>query len=396
MKAIYLISAHGRQPLKFTPEERVLDVLSRYNIPWTGINLYTRSEGETAISLSSGLEHQISEFDPTDELFILMTRNINPFPFQQLDLEVMNSKGGEASTEFFFRQPHSEKVQSPALTLKKLSPSECLETVAESVHQVLDVNVPDGSKIVLGVSGGGDSNALLRAIGTYKRKQIEVHGVIIKGIPEWDAGVPRAQALCAEYGIELTVLEETETRELLKIADSKAQLVDLYEKHFPGDDFEFLGTLLIRLALMKKAKEVGAKFLGTGINLEDYMAEAWHRVTNGKTPLPAPTRPIGDLDLIYPLWLVPKKIIDGCFPKYSLENYSQRYPCYAFGRSLYYEMALRFGASFPGGLERVAQTFGAWGSHEFEGFSFDKDLGFHVMEPVKLPLKRRILRMVNA
>lgn len=395
MKTVYLVSAHGKQRLSFNSNDRIIDILSRYNISWAGVNLYVRKEGKESLLLSTGLERQACEFAATDELHIVMTRNINPFPFQRLDLDVMPAFSNIESTEFFFREPHSETQQNPKLVLKKLSPEECIESVSANVHEVLDKVIPNGAKMVLGVSGGGDSNALLTALGRYQKKSIEIHGVIIKGIPEWDKGVPRAQALCDEHGIKLTVVDEDETRALLNIAKEKGPLVDVYERYFPGDDFEFLGTLMIRMALMKKAKAVGAEFFATGINLEDYMSECFFRLINGKTPLPAPVRPVGDMKLVYPLWMSPKKIIDGCYPKLSLENYNQRYPCYAFGRSLYYEMALQFTSSFPGGLERLAQKFGAWGQQDFTDFEFDQDLGFHVMEPVSFPLKHRLRKMMN-
>ena len=90
---------------------------------------------------------------------------------------------------------------------------------------------------------------------------LRIHPIILKGIPDWDQGVPRAQALCASYGLELTVMEETSVRELLGIVADDVPLIDRFEREFKGDDFELLGTLLIRLALSRRAIGIGAQFI---------------------------------------------------------------------------------------------------------------------------------------
>jgi RimJ/RimL family protein N-acetyltransferase len=49
---------------------------------------------------------------------------------------------------------------------------------------------------------------------------------------------------------------------------------------------------------------------------------------------PFPRRVVDGVSIFYPLYRCPKRILDGCFPKYSLENYENRYPSHLHGRAL--------------------------------------------------------------
>jgi hypothetical protein len=54
---------------------------------------------------------------------------------------------------------------------------------------------------------------------------LKIVPVIIKGIPDWDNGVPRAKELCDQYGLSLRILEEDEVCKLLNIKPGKKALI---------------------------------------------------------------------------------------------------------------------------------------------------------------------------
>jgi tRNA(Ile)-lysidine synthase TilS/MesJ len=278
--------------------------------------------------------------------------------------------------------------------LKKLSPDECRQVISERVAECVRKHVPQGSSMVVGVSGGGDSNALLNALNQL-RDWVHVHPIIIKGIPDWDAGVPRAQELCAKYEMELTVMEEPEVRALLGISADSVPLIDRFEREFPGDDFEFLGTLLVRLALAKHARDKGTQFISTGVNLEDALCENMFRISNGLKPAAFPARQIGDVKLIFPLWMCPKRIIDGCFPKFSLANYDSRYPCFSLGRNLYYSTIYVMQSQFPGFPEQLAAGLSKLSEQDPVVYKLDEQLGVHVERFIPFPLRQRFLKMLG-
>ena len=116
------------------------------------------------------------------------------------DMEVISTLTQPVS-EFLYRKEHS--INNPVHIIKKLSSKECKEIVQNLTHKMIRDSLKNGDRIVVGVSGGGDSNALLYGLTTFKDFDIEIIPVMIKGIPEWDKAVPKAQKLCSSYNLKL-------------------------------------------------------------------------------------------------------------------------------------------------------------------------------------------------
>ncbi|WP_033438817.1 hypothetical protein [Saccharothrix sp. NRRL B-16314] len=390
---VSVVTSHGRQRLTGSSDERLIDILNRNNVPWSAVAVYVLPASGGEPRLTPCLDQRLEDFEDAAEVLLYFNRNVNPFLFSIDDFATIDSEGAGA-TEYVYQRMDNEQGSAEAF-LKKLSPEECQSIIADRVGETIRAHVPAGADIVVGVSGGGDSNALLYGLSQLTDHGVTVHPVILKGIPDWDAGVPRAQALCEKYGLPLRVIEADEVKELLGIPRDSVALIDRFEREFQGDDFEFLGTLLIRLALSKAARDLGTPYICTGVNLEDIVCENLFRVSNGMKPAGFPVRPIGDVTLVLPLWMCPKRIIDGCFPKYSLENYDARYPCFSLGRNLYYSVVYAMQSQFPGYLEQLARGMSALSLKEPVEYTFHEELGFHVERSVPFPLLRRFRKMLS-
>lgn len=390
---VSIVTSHGRQRLDCTADERLIDVLRRHGVPWSALSIYNIPVPGAAPVLTSCLDKRVGDLGPEAELLLYFNRNVNPFIFSLNDFTVVQSDGDPEATEYFYQRLDNAQSSSE-IFLKKMSPEECREVIAERVRETIGAHLPEGAKLVVGISGGGDSNAMLYGLSQLADRGISIDPVIIKGIPDWDLGVPRAQQLCDKYGLTLTVMEEPDVRSLLGF-EGEGTLVDRFEHEFAGDDFEFLGTLLIRLALIRRAKEVGTSFIATGLNLEDVLCENMFRISNGLKPTSAPARAIGDTTLIYPLWLCPKRIIDGCFPKLSMDNYNARYPCFSLGRNLYYSLIYALQSQFPGYCEQMARGLSELAAKDPVTYNLDEQLGFHVERFVPFPLRQRFQRMLS-
>lgn len=395
--SVSVVTSHGRQVLPGGPDERLVDILNKAGVPWSAVSIYVRPRSGGEPRLTACLDLRLADFEDASEVLLYFNRNVNPFIFSLNDFAVIDSdEPGAEATEYIYQRMDNDQGRTENF-LKKLSPDEGRAVIAERVGDTIREHIPAGSDLVVGVSGGGDSNALLYGLSQLSDHGITVHPVILKGIPDWDAGVPRAQALCDSYGLPLRVMEASEVKALLGIPDDAVPLIDRFEREFPGDDFEFMGTLLIRLALSTYARELGTPYICTGVNLEDIVCENMFRVSSGLKPAGSPIRPIGDdIQLVYPLWLCPKRIIDGCFPKFSLENYDARYPCFSLGRNLYYSVVYAMQSQFPGYVEQLARGMSALSMADPVEYTYDEQLGFHVEREVPFPLMRRFQKMLKA
>jgi tRNA(Ile)-lysidine synthase TilS/MesJ len=329
------------------------------------------------------------------EVLVYFNRNVNPFLFLLNNFKTVASDcPGQHATEYFYQL--LDNSQSTAeVVLKKLSVQECKTIIGDQVSRTVRAFLPPGSHLVVGVSGGGDSNALLHGLSQLREYGLTVHPTMLKGIPDWDQGISRAQELCRRYDLELKIIKEQDIKELIGVARNSPSLIDRFEREFKGDDFEFLGTLLIRLALTKRAQDISTRFICTGLNLEDIVCENMFRLATGLKPSSSPLRVIGDISLILPLWLCPKRIIDGCFPDFSRENYEARYPCFSLGRNFYYSVVYALQSQFPGFLEQLAQGWSELSSKDPVIYTFNEQLGFHVERFVPLQLLHKFRRMLD-
>lgn len=394
---VSIVTAHGRQPLPSQSDERLIDVLNRHGVPWSAVSVYVVPPEGGEPRLCAGLDAKLSELEDADEVLLYFNRNVNPFMFSLSRFKTVASAepAQRDATEYFYQRLDNARSSSEVY-LKKLSPEECKSAIASRVADTVRETLPPGSHLVVGVSGGGDSNSLLYGLSQLGDHDLTVHPIIIKGIPDWDTGVPRAQQLCESYGLELRIMEEPEVKALLGIPETDSvSLIDRFERAFPGDDFEFVGTLLIRLALAQHARDIGTSFICTGLNLEDILCEGMFRMSTGLKPAPVPARTMGDVTLVLPLWLCPKRIIDGCFPKYSLANYEGRYPCFSLGRNLYYSVVYSMQSQFPGFPEQLARGLSEVAAQDRVTYTFDDQLGFYVERFIPLALRTRFLRMVG-
>ncbi len=393
---VSVVTSHGRQALTGERDERLVDLLARSGVPWSAVSVYVLPRSGGTPTLQPCLERRLGELADDGEVLLYFNRNVNPFIFSLADFKTIDSaEPGYEATEYFYQRLKNDRSTSEVF-LKKLSPEECRSIVAERVSETVGANVAPESKLVVGISGGGDSNALLYGLSRVRDLGLSIHPVIITGIPDWDAGVPRAQSLCAAYGLDLEVLEEGDVKSLLGIPADSLSLVDRFEREFKGDDFEFLGTLLIRLALSRQASRLDTSLICTGLNLEDVLCEGMFRVSTGLKPAPIPSRAIGPYTLLLPLWLCPKRIIDGCFPKFSLENYDARYPCFSLGRNLYYSIVYAMQSQYPGFAEQLARGMAKLSREDPVTYTLDEQLGFHVERFVPFPLRRKFTRMLGA
>lgn len=284
---------------------------------------------------------------PGEQVVLQFDRNINYLAVLGEESSGRASDEDAAVTEYMFPSATYGHVSHVAMSV-----DDCRHFVQEAVADFVTDHEPllrASGTIVVGTSGGGDSNALLTAlVAATDRLPVTIVPVMLLGIPEWDAAAARGSALCAELGLELRFVESAVINELLGRPVEQPDWIGDFRRHFPTDDVDVIGTLAIRLALSDVARQMAATCVMTGLNLEDLLAESFLRLVQGRLPMPFPVRELDDMSFCYPIHRVPKKVLDGCHPKYSLANYEQRSVGVMMGRAIPYFLAQGMNATLPG------------------------------------------------
>lgn len=381
---ILFVTAHGRYLINVINSDQSLQEICWHNrIPIQNVTFYGVVDGETSVVI--GKHEPIKKFEGLfQSILIRPDRNIDYLSVCQKDIQIRPTRNAVAEYTF----PSNDAKD---LLHFEFSEKQCKEYVLKQVLSFFenDVVLDSKAKIVIGISGGGDSNTLIEAfLNSGKIRQDQIIAVMMLGIPDWDKGKSRAEAICGQYNIELRFVDSSEVNQLIGREGKDTWLED-FEQIFPDADLEVLGTLAVRLSLCNVARSVGAQAIVTGLNLEDILAECLLATMQGKLPSPFPVRIIDGVPLWYPLYAIPKKILDGCHPKYSLANYEDRFPSKMLVRANVYYMAQMLNSLIPGIEFDLLKGFKELAVKNTDNGYFDKDLGFSVVDKLPTELKQR-------
>jgi hypothetical protein len=122
------------------------------------------------------------------------------------------------------------------------------------------------------------------------------------------------------------VLDGAEMERVLGMRTSVPTLYESFLAQFGHNTAHFFGTYMISLTGRAICRELGATEYCLGFNREDVLAEALFSVLKGRPPLAFPVRHFGSIQLLMPVWEIPKLVLDACYPNFSKRNYEHRIP----------------------------------------------------------------------
>jgi hypothetical protein len=382
-------TAHGDRSLVAQPGESIVDLCRRYGLPTTQVSTYLEgAKGELTLFVKP--REPFSAYASNARVVVFPNRNID-YDALLGGRDVLRERA-DASTWVRVRERAADGTSGFVTTLLDANDSRAL--VAQQVREALESVGLRDEPLVVGVSGGGDSNALLGAIvssGLISKEN--VHPVMMLGIPDWDKGVERAVAICEEHGLTLRTVSGEETAKILGFVDPERDWVTAFEKAFPGDDLEVLGVYGVRRVLESIALEKGARRIVIGGNLEDCLADALYYICQGQVPFPKPCGTMGKVEILYPLWLTPKAVIDGCYPKYSRENYEARYPSRMFGRAYFYYLAQMLVDAYPGAGQDLLMGARKLSKDHFQAWPVDNEFGTPTMAPIPFDVRIKLRKL---
>jgi len=169
------------------------------------------------------------------------------------------------------------------------------------------VDLRGGDRIAIGMSGGKDSSTTAALLAKFlgDRRDIELIGITIdEGITSYrPQGIEYARRLCARLGIEHRLLAYAES-----VGHSMDEVVTLDPEAIPCG---YCGPFR-REALNRAAREVGADYVATGLNLDDTAQSILMNIARGDIEKlarmgPHETRQPGLVPRIQPLRMIPEK-----------------------------------------------------------------------------------------
>lgn len=290
------------------------------------------------------------------------------------------------------------KVDNPTTVTSdiNLGGTECTEIVyeidTESAKQIVQNKISDfiqtnsqSNTVIVGISGGGDSNTLAQSLKKFAdffpEKKFIFFTIVL--YPLWPpSAAERAAELCRENNVQHQIYGAKEIEKLLEMKNGLSECYREYCQKFGSNTSHFFGTYLISLLARKLCAEQKTEEYILGFNREDLLAELIYSLMNGQKPLEFPIRRFGNIKLLMPPWEVPKRILDACYPKYSLSNYQEREmdDRGTFQRNLIYYLAHgiddvypNLGLSLMNGIKRLFS--GSWPT-----FEQNKDLDLFISE----------------
>ncbi len=377
-------SAHGQFNLQVPSDNlNLIDICKVNGLPFQSICFYYINKKNELRLVRDIYTNSIQELkrEGINQVILQPNRNINFSKILQKDISVKPADS-KFSTEYTFQSTEFEKLVN-----FEFVPSKCFSYIQKSVDEFLTPLSLNNKKIIVGISGGGDSNTLLRTLVKNKKiKNEQIIAVMCTGLNVWDSAIERAQYICKEVDIKLNLVNSREICDIIGKKRSENWDEAFFEV-FEDSDIDALGTLIVRKVLQHYVKKHNAQCMITGLNLEDLLAESFFQITKKKLPLPFPIREIDEVPLWFPLYQVPKKILDGCYPKFSLENYQQRNPDKLINRAVPYYFSQMTSSVLPGYEFDLLNGFQKLSELNTSPFHFEEDLGFSVNEPLSKMLK---------
>ncbi|WP_245691076.1 hypothetical protein [Sinosporangium album] len=283
----------------------------------------------------------VDQLAPGCNVVVQCMRNTDIEALRPTEIETVRHSAYPVAALADFQYAHESKA--PTHRLHLVDDAAMREIVFTKISDFLAAHRAP-ARLVAGISGGGDSSSLVQGMRRYITSQdgdpSEITCFTLAMEPLWpESAVDRARELCGEAGFNHRVLYPADVTELLKMSASPAELWEEFSATYGADTSHFFGTFLVNLAGRAVCSITGARHLLVGYNREDLAAELLFCLINGRRPMPYPIRRTGEVDVMMPVWDVPKSMLDACYPRISEVNYSERVDATAMRRSSIYYLA---------------------------------------------------------
>lgn len=315
--------------------ETILEALRRNCLPAAGFLLYTGDGQFVSLTRTLGPGESVNAYSLRNPDFTVLDPSVQLAPSDRPVAEIFTTAGEQ---------------QTP--TLLQFSRAEGIAYVQAAVTRVLDAyrDGREGDEIQVALSGGGDGRIVGECLGRYREEHPDVrfHAVITaNGFEDEKAHLDAATGIADRFGIPYSAFDEADSAKLLGFTNGFQSALYRYRDQFPHDEAEVLATYWVQELNLEVARKAGRRGIVFGFNMEDVIAERLYQALVGKLLPPYPVRSVHGLDLIAPLYKIPKRLIDALDVDNSMSNYDRRRPSVSYLRSAIYFLAYSLVERFP-------------------------------------------------
>lgn len=339
MGTVHFITTKQPFRLRTKPGKTIFECLREANIPLHSALLVGR-DGEF-VSLTEVLGDE-------DEVWAYSLRNVD-FACVRPVYDFVPSVG--AVTELI--RPTVDPRQR---ALVQFSRAEALDYIYESVKTSLHGYLRAAQKahvdlsLQISLSSGGDGRVLAESIRRFwdDNPEVSFHCLIVgAGFEDEQEQVGNAIKIANQFDLPYTAFTVREAGIKLGYGHDIKEILDRYRREFPDDSPEAMSTYLLQQLNFEVAREAGRRGIIFGYNQEDVIAERLYQLMTGKMLGPYPVRRLNEFDIIAPLYMVPKRMLDAVDIDNSIRNYRLRTPCTTYIRSSLFLLAYLITEQFP-------------------------------------------------
>lgn len=316
--------------------ETILEALRRSGLPAQGFLLHDEDGAFASLARVLGSGQLVNAFSLRNPDFTLLDPSVQVADRPDAVAEIFAAAGAE---------------QTP--TLVQFTRDEGIDYIYAAVCKVLDdyrSAHPGGGEIQIALSGGGDGRIVGECVGRYlaAHPDAQFHAVITaNGFEDETEHIDSAVAIAKRFGLPYTVFNEDDSAKKLGFVNGFATALERYRGEFPEDEAEILATYWVQELNFAVAREHGRRAVVFGFNTEDVIAERLYQALTGRLLQPYPVRHVEGIDLIAPLFRIPKKLIDALDVDNSMRNYGRRQASVSYLRSAMYFLAYHLVERFP-------------------------------------------------